>query len=257
MSNMNCNEFENARRHAVESRTAVLSESLRAHSERCEDCAASVAADAVLARSLPEWLSAVPPTDLTDSVLNQWRSELAAASVNSTAPAVTRRAPKLTSTNSETSRNSRAPGRGMTIVAAVCLLAIAPLIVSTSVSVEHNPMKPLSGVVAHRNAEPNSRRVVSPATAPAPEIDGIVRNVGSAYLGLAYDVRDTLSDAAVLISEVDLQSEAAATDGDLVPPTKDVPRGEWTNEFKPIGRKVGKAFGFLLEAIPTDGFTSI
>lgn len=251
MSKMNCNEFESAHRQAIESRSAQLTESLHAHAAECDACASSVAEDAVLERTLSAWLNAVPRVDLTDVVLARWRSEQPALPV---APVVAAKTPKLVSSQSDTTAGrSSARGVGLMLVALICLLAFVRLISTTTVPIERNALNG-SPTVAAQDSQPKS--AIPEGAEPVPEIDGLVRNMGSAYLGLAYDVGNTLSDAAEIIPSVGFRPEVGTADGDKTLLPAAAPSGEWTNEFKPIGQKVGKAFGFLLEAIPTNGFTS-
>jgi hypothetical protein len=103
-----------------------------------------------------------------------------------------------------------------------------------------------------------SHPVPNPAVEPQPEIDGLVRNMGTAYLGLASKMRTTLNDAADLIPAVSFigteNSVPKTNSGDPKPNTGNT--SEWTDDFKPIGKKVGKAFGFLLDVIPMNPATS-
>lgn len=250
MSNMNCSEFEAALTHAVEIRSADLPEAASRHADACDACAQLRRSQAVVDRVLPAWRAGVPRVDLAEAVVSLWMREREARPAETANPPVPAPvAVRVESVASAPAANRRAV---MPAVSAVCLLAFGALLLTSPGSTRPNPTPSLT--IDERPAPAAVAKV--PAVDAVPEFDGLVRNVGSAYLGLAYDVRDTLSDTADMIPRVEFRGELPGTNAEPKRQPNRLAPSEWTNEFKPIGRKVGEAFGFLLKAIPTDGFTS-
>eukprot|EP00913_Durusdinium_trenchii_P023425 g22003.t1 len=231
---MNCSEFEQAHTVATATRAEPLPSALREHADVCERCAALVAEDAVLARALPAWLSDLPAVDLTEMVLSRWRDEHSESSASESKLVKPAASPRLVASAPERDQRSSARFAVLTIALTVCLLAIVPLVLSKSSPVR-GPSADVAGTVAGLNTDATHPK--PGVEEPAPEIDGLVRNVGSAYMGLASDVGTTLSDAAGMIPSVDFRPSIDGADTGPELPPNPVSTREWTNDFKPIGKK--------------------
>lgn len=246
MQNTSCNEFEAAHRHAVETRSEIADETLRQHARECVACGASAVDDAVIRQSMPDWLAAVPLIDFTGAVVTDWLSERETATGEIL---VVEPKPSTDETISNTRPGMNRRGVWITVVASACMLALAVLFGGPAEAPRNTDTATAD---LSPNIEPTTKRVEtapSPTTQP-PEFSGLARKVGSAYLGLADRMGDTLSDAAGIIPKVSFPTDPLATSVDPKPLGNVEKRAGWTREFQPIGTKVGNAFAFLLDAIP-------
>ena len=245
MSNMSCNELSQLLNESVENRSTLEERVLTAHTAKCDSCAALVDSHFLLSRGIGSWLEGVPDVDLTEAVL----ADLAVDSNLTFQSAPTFQA-AIETPSDHVSRQIPSRGIALVLAAAVCLFVVAPLLFSPNgpqtiqTPTDHKTLAAIETGASH----PAS----NPAVEPQPEINGLVRNMGTAYLGLAGEMQTTLNDAADLIPTVSFTgteiSVPKTNSGDPKPNSANTP--EWTDDFKPIGKKVGKAFGFLLDAIP-------
>ena len=255
----NCTEFEQLLNESVELRQPVEGSVVRGHIQGCTPCRQRWQQFSLLERSIPQWQSCLPDVDLADAVLAQLafnRSteiddlspEDAAAS-----PARERAAamPNLHSRNdrpvrlrvaSPVRQNSTVSGRSMVAVLAV----VATVLLLISQPFESGTRERIA-IVRSTPTEP----IEPTASESATDVEAIVRGAGSAYLVLAYRTADVFSDAVALIPEQTLLKPAGT-------PNLNSPADKVNLEFpfggqlQPIGRDVGHAFDFLLEAISTE-----
>jgi hypothetical protein len=259
MPDLNCTKFEERLMLAVEEHQtlgdAFDEESepqsaewreLRAQAHACPHCRQLWNEFALLERVLPAWKSQIPKVNLADAVLARWREEQSPGS--HAAPQDAAAKPK----------NQRKPnGRflfSLMLAVAVAVLASVPFwFVPDSNDGIPGTMFP----VAITDPPPLPDKLDDPtANAPRPkeseqppDWQALAQDASSAYRVLASDAADSFASAAVFVPARKPAAEA---------PKPDTPRpaSGWVEGIgtglKPIGQDVGRAMGFLFEALPSD-----
>lgn len=251
MPTMKCTEFEQKLRESVECRRPIDSDELRGHASRCDRCRIVWEQAKCLERIIPLWQARTVEVDLVDAVLTQValgdrrhetsRAATSASTVVSQIPG--ERIPAIDSESSavqrRTPRNARRDGWAvLTAVAVVLLLMIRPLLQSDSTQ----PEMPAAGT-----------QFVELDNAPRPnepiagDVDAFVEDASSAYLTLALNAAEAVTDMTTFVSPVEPPSMTIEFDA-AAPTWID----RWGDNLKPIGHDVGKAVEFLFKALPVD-----
>lgn len=254
MPDLNCTEFEAQLEQLVEDHQTLedLSEEptdpvwrdLRAHANACSHCRQLWNDFALLERVMVPWKDSLPPVDLADAVLGRWKAEN---------PSHDQTAPAHASPPSPSAKRSLWPML-LVVVAAIVLSfrfwdsppteegmppTIETKVTNADNSFEEQPKLP----------EPRSQNAPGPEEkTPEMDWDTLAQDARSAYWVLASDTADAFATVSVLVPP-----QKPAKNPDLVPADK--PKKGWTEEigsgFKPIGQDIGRATGFLLDALPT------
>ncbi|MCH8827996.1 MAG: hypothetical protein IID45_00300 [Planctomycetes bacterium] len=257
---MNCNTFERTLQEALEKRISADGEELRRHADACAECAGLLAENAVLAEAIPLWNARVPAVDLTDAVLTRWngmrRETVPVADRHADAGAIVSGTSKPIETVVSAPRpaaTSRSRIAFVAVVAVFLFLAAVPFLF------ERTSTPPANGVSqqqtgSNSNARVNRRETRSKKIIVVEQshddLDHLIGDVGTAYLGLADEMRETFTDAADLLPFPQFgkgEPQGEKTNGPSFPAALSA---DWSRGLKPIGRKVEQAFGFLLDAIP-------
>jgi len=259
MSNINCTEFKGLLEQAVESRQSLDTSVLREHVAMCSECRCAWVAALLIDRAAAEWKKAIASVDLSDSVLYQLAterdedasrvtltSEIATDFVTSTEPPIA----------ASGRRFSRSPKwlRRRSMVAAFGVLAgtVCVAITIGRVGGPRQSAKPGAIEVAEQS-HTSARKLVVPAqtdksqAANQAPVESLVRDAGSAYLNLAGGAAKAVAAAAVLVPPAD---SPAAPDSQVK--EKDRWVDEVGREFEPVRRHLSQAFGFLIQAVPTE-----
>ena len=220
---MNCTEFDHALDAAVESRSPVDS-ALREHARACRRCGDRWEQFAILDRAISDWRIQLPEVDLADAVLARMAFDNPAS----------RTTLSVHSTESKTARGRARPLAAITICATA--LVVACLVILTP---GHSP--------GPSNSPGDDTAIVEtapPAAEPAEPIDVALRDAGSAWLALANQTAEAVTEAGTLRPSPDVLAEVEAP----APPTR-----RWYEslgeDLKPIGANVENAAGFLIEAV--------
>jgi len=245
MPNLPCTEFDRRLEAAIEERR-LPEAALREHAAGCERCRAAWEQYALLDEAITAWRAGVPDVDLTDSVL----SRLAFDS-QTTAPAATVAAV-----------HSRRRARWIAVASASAAALLVALLLSPLARVNdapevagNQPVLPATGPA--NSSTPEAAEPLAPVVAVRPAVDEndddteltlLVRDAGSAYLGLANGAAEAVAQGAMLLPAVALVS------GDGV--TVDEAPASWVDQFRrdltPIGRNIENALEFLFDAVPAE-----
>ena len=263
---MHCNGFDHELRDSIERRDTAGRPELREHALGCARCRPVWEQHVLLERAVQTWKGRVPPVDLTDRIMAHWAfdggAELSERLGYAETPALSAEhngrllanSPRLAS--GMTRPAERRIGGGIVVAAAVAALAIllSPLLWRANDQV--GPDVPDVAGPAQRNEAPAPRGERPPQDRNASarvefaqgtvRLDSAVREAGSAWMGLANEATGTVREMAVFLPERTLIA--------AVSPAEPVePASRWTDRLRqdiaPIGRDVGKAMDFLLEAV--------
>lgn len=258
MPDLNCTEFEAQLEQLVEDHQMLEDWSeetagpqakawrdLRAHANACAECRSLWNDFALLERVMVPWKESVPPVDLADAVLSRWKEENppgnSAATSKTAAPA-----------RSASVKRSLWP---MLLMIAVAVFACFPLWYSFPKD-EKPPGVPVSITDAQESIENRRDLPETLSQAPShpqemePEVDWetLAADARSAYWVLASDTADAFATVSVLVPP----QKPALSPG---PVSTDKPKKGWTegigSGLKPISQDIGRASGFLLDALPT------
>jgi len=249
MPNLPCTEFERRLEAAIEERR-LPEAALREHAAGCERCRAAWEQYALLDDAIAAWRAGVPDVDLADAIL----SRLAFDS-QTTAPA------PLAAQNLPAAP-SRRRARWVAVASASAAALFAALLLSPLARVNDapevardQPVLPSAAPVIPSTPDPAEPSAPVVAVRPAvdendddAELTLLVRDAGSAYLGLANGAAEAVAQGAVLLPAVALVSGDGAT-ADEAP-------ASWVDQFRrdltPIGRNIENALEFLLDAVPAE-----
>lgn len=241
---MNCIEFDQAIRASIENREP--DERLAEHAENCTQCAEIWRIQNALDRVIDQWASQLPQVDLTDAVLSDmWNGELVASNRGRRSP----ESPVL-----PVVEHSSAPGRvvpwnvgsqpsprsgGWSVLAVVAGVLLLMLRIGM-----HSDDLNSRGDLESGTPLPHRSASTLPPRPPAAELSNLFEETRSAYWSLAREAGDAASSVSVLLPPRDYERPIDQTEQ---------PSGvfeHWKRHLEPIGRDVGKAFGFLLDAVP-------
>lgn len=254
MHDLNCTEFEARLMQAVENRQtlgdfgdeanpkAALWQVLRDQANACPHCRKLWNEFALLDRVLPVWKSQLPQVNLTDAVMTRWHAEQSAKS-------------EVTLKRTEKIPVSISWQRIFALAMAVVLIAALPFLFR-----QRPADLPEMVPIAHTDfplieEESTSHAAQTPPT-EVPELDAdwqvLAQDAGSAYWALAHEAADSLASVRVFVPPQQTKST-------LPEPKEVAPSSGWAegigNGFKPIGKDVGRAMGFLFDALPGDAPT--
>lgn len=254
MPDMNCTEFEaQLRRLALDRRSleegpdkgsgsqAEIWRDLRAQANACSHCRQLWNEFALLDRVLPLCRELTPPVDLADAVISRWKNENAAGDSSA----------KTGASVSGSAQPPRSAGRS----AIVLLMAIAAAVLACFAFLfsprQHDELPPSVPVAKNDLPDPpgspTKRQPTKPVKAPDLNWQSMAEEAGSAYWALANDTAESLASVTVFVP--------ARKPAPKKQPTEAVPPQEsWTKSMgtglKPISRDVGRAMGFLFDALP-------
>jgi len=254
MLDMNCTEFEaQLKRLALDRRSleegpdedsgiqAEIWRVLRAQANACRHCRQLWNEFALLDRVLPLCRELTPPVDLADAVISRWKNESVGGDFS------TKTRPPI----SGSTQPPRSAGRSaivllMTIAATV--LACFALLFSPR---QHDELPPTFPVAKNDSPNPPGSPIDQQPTKPVkpPDLNWqtMAEEAGSAYWALANDTAESLASVTVFVPP---RKPRAKTEPDqAIPPQETWTKGIGTG-LKPIGRDVGRAMGFLLDALP-------
>jgi hypothetical protein len=258
---MSCTEFESALCAAVEDRHAGHVEQLREHAAGCVHCHALWEQFAILEQAIPAWSTRQPQVQLADAVLARLGDQRTAREMQpvGVAPAA---AP-------QPARSRRRLAAAAAVAVSACALVIAFWPASPAVDLPGEGSQIADTAPAATDeqkpaqAEPaaNAIELDKVATNDQPssdqpsaaEIGKLVREASAAYMVLAEGAADAVVHTPILLPRTDL----VASDHD---DESDDARAEswidgWGEQLQPIGKDVGNAIDFLLDAVPLDPTT--
>lgn len=260
MPDLNCTEFEAHLEQLVEDHRTLedLSEEttdpqaaawrdLRSHANTCSHCRPLWNDFALLERVIVPWKECLPPVNLADAVMARWKDDSHAG--NQTAPSRV--------TKQDRPSSSKRFLWQMLLVVAVAILASVPLwfspededgLPTTTYPVtetgSQNPLGDQSDLPETLSKNPPKDLVQEPDM----DWDTLAQDARSAYWVLASDTADSFASVSVLMPP----PKPAKTPEPIRSPK---PKKGWTEELgsglKPISQDIGKASGFLLDALPT------
>ncbi len=254
---MNCNEFERSLDDAVVDRKQpeAVSDLLGEHVAECAACSTRWDEFLLLTEVVPRWNVGFDAAtdwdaiDFADSVLFELASEKdRVSSSQSPAPVLQSPPPRVLVGTSRVS--PPAPSRKTSsLVAAVCAMALVAV-----VFVWPNG-KPAgesdSATVATNNVGDAQPKDVP----PAPPIDELLADAGTAYQFVATDTAEMLTDGASFFraSGISLPAERSPDQANGAPSIADEIPGRLQRigqSLKPIGHSVSSATGFLFDVLP-------
>lgn len=289
MSTRKCFELEAFLEEAAEARqTAALRTDLESHLRECGDCRLRWAEARFLDDALVVWAAALPSVDLVSSVLAPTASdgnasEAAAddrfASISRCSAEENRSircdpprhdgfaengAQKPAVPRSENHRRDGRPaGRveprwsAVAIVAGAMLavgglgwsLLRAPIVSSDPAVARPEDPAVLPRQFAEDAAAMAHRKTPASSEGADVELTGLIREAGTAYLSLAEDAADRVRDVASLVAAAPQRlssgGDASARPSSANPENEDGSANGW-------GKRLGRAFEFLMEAMPED-----
>lgn len=254
MPDMNCTEFEARLNQLVEDHRSLEVDSsvpeagiwreLRAQAHACPHCRRLWNEFALLERVLPLCKELGPPVDLVDAVIARWREESGSDRSPSSAP------------------KSGPPANGNTrwifplfAVIAATVLACFAFLFRPDPSDDHLPG---TVPVATIGDEPDQSEFENATSHESTDIDAepelelnwqaMAQDAGSAYWVLASETADSFTTVAVLAPPLKRSAEKPR------PTPETNTRSGWSTGIgaglKPIREDVGKAMGFLFDALP-------
>ncbi|GAB4140457.1 MAG: hypothetical protein Tsb009_09790 [Planctomycetaceae bacterium] len=264
MSKPNCNKLEEHLKSSVEHRAPIGMETFREHLRQCQSCAQLVRAHRLLETAIQSWRTGIPEVDLTDAIMNQMQQEW-----EQTSSSISVAAEESPHTTTSLKRNERSPsgtsgstgkrfhGMTMATISAACLLALFTLLNHPGTTPTGSKPGELQTLALSNSTDSSNPKEINENAKP--EIEGLVRDMGAAYQGLAIEMKSTLSETAELFSSVSFLGEQPGNSRKKEASPDPVPSlsNEWTENIKPIGKEVGKAFDFLFDSIPADPPNSI
>lgn len=254
MPDMNCTEFETQLRQLVLDRRSLdegpdegsgsraeFWRDLRAQANACPHCRQLWNEFALLDRALPLCRDLTPPVDLADAVISRWKNE------NATDDFSTKTRPPI----SGSTQSPRSTGRSAIVllmaIAAAVLACFAVLITPR----QHDELPPTFPVAKNDSPDspgsPINQRATKPVKTPDLNWQTMAEEAGSAYWALANDTAESLASVTVFVPARKPAPKKQSTEA--VPPQESWTKGIGTG-LKPIGRDVGRAMGFLLDALP-------
>jgi len=255
---MNCTEFELKLTAAVESHQSLDSRELEAHLADCADCRVRWEEYALLEQAVSVWRESTPPIDIVDAVV----AELA---FDGNGPIETPRAAKPYSVGAEPQHEETArrnlptgrvhPRRLFRSVMSACVVAAAVLIavftLPTSDSTPGNG--PLPPLVENPAPDPDiPETVAGPVLDADDDLDTLLLDAGGAYLVLARDAVDVVADATLSFPSTQRENVTTQRNQSIDAPTASDWVDKFEDELAPVGRNLGQAFDFLIEAVPAE-----
>ncbi|MGH7200443.1 MAG: hypothetical protein ACREJB_07550 [Planctomycetaceae bacterium] len=245
MPDMNCIDFERLLNEALDEREPLENGALGEHAKACADCREIWQRHALLDRAVRAWRADVPRVDLVDAVLSRlaFDGTQAAARPRPASP------PRRTST-----RNAVA----VLLTAAAVLVLLAAWLgrlesSKTDIATDQrandqraNDAAPVK--VTDRRTNPDRPNPPAPEDAVEPaDLDLLVRNAGSAYLGLVDEAKGTVSEASSVMPSLAADSSPPESPGLDEPPDWDA---GWQEEIKPLSDKVQHALNLFWDVLP-------
>ncbi|MBT4865128.1 MAG: hypothetical protein HON53_08425 [Planctomycetaceae bacterium] len=257
----NCTEFEQRLREAIESRASVDEATFCAHAADCDDCRRQWEEYLLLSVAVAEWNSGQPEIDLADAILAQHAfreneeyaiqptsqdvetANIATSTRLESRPTVFLQTAKTASDQIHSSRQ-RYSALAVIASAALVLCSIATLFDPPTVQEQLAGKMPTTS-----HAVPN--RNMTDDEAAGADVEALVRDAGSAYMGLARDAAEVFTDTVAFIPEQTLPT--ADPTNALGSNSDDSEQSTpWGQELEPIRRDVGQAIDFLFETISTE-----
>ena len=225
MDNMSCTEFEQSLKQAVETRSEHELRDLRDHAAACPICRPLWQRFTLLQQAIPLWKAQVPDVDLSDSVILRVAAGQPAAA-------------------SRPARSSRLRWAvALTTAAAVCALAVILWPAPENRQVVESPQPPV--VEPQQDDTP-----LEPVVAMQPAHEGAVRKGGDAIMVLAENAAGAVVKTPMFLPPASALSAGDTGQTDEAPASSWL--AEWSQDLQPIGREVGNAMNFLLDAVPLE-----
>lgn len=240
---MNCVEFESAVEHAVEAR-APLAEAAVAHAKVCSHCQQIWALNQQLDQIIGVWQQSSPPAGFVDSVIAKLTDPTYASEPRDLSDLGLDLRPQPIRTPQcpfPVRRSTRTQMVAVVSMASCLLVAVIGLLYLTSES------NPLANQLAKSDAFPIE--VTTDASYNVSDrLAGVISGIRSEYREIA---SGTTSAAREIVTSIPLRVAESvlpdAEDFEMIPDANDVKR-----ILQPIGARVGSAFSFLLETVPSE-----
>ena len=240
---MNCIEFEYAAEYATAMREP-LPEAVLAHARACSHCQRIWALNHQLDEIISAWRQTPPPVGLVDAVLAKladptFASEPQDLSDLRSEPLVVRH------------RHESAPVRRSNRTQAVAVVSMASclFVAMTGLLYLFSETDHSGNRLTRSAAAPVAIEVTTDASYDVSnKLVGVLTGIRSEYHEIA---SETSSAARDLVTSIPLRVAES-----VLPATEEfemIPDGNNVKQiFQPIGKRVGRAFGFLLEAVPSE-----
>lgn len=238
---MNCIEFESAVEHAVETREPV-SEMAIAHMKTCSNCQQMGALCQQLDQVIAVWRQLIPPVGMVDSVMSKLADATYAAEPADLSDLQVELKPQPVRTPHDPT-----PIRRSTRTQLLAMGSMVACLAVVSVGVFYSA--PNATPLAQSERPPIAIEVTIDASYDVSDkLTGVLAGIQSEYHELANETtlaaQDMVTAIPLRVAESVLPT---STELDILPNTNSV-----KEILKPIGTRVGNAFSFLLEAVPTE-----
>lgn len=228
---MNCTEFEREAEEILDERGNALPPDLQAHLALCASCRAEWEAKTTLLLAVRSWRTISAPRHLAAAVMEKLSKE---GLLPQNAQVVAARLPRRREPRGSTFAAICAAAALVLLVAAISNLGLPP-------SPNNFETSRMATAFPAESADERQEERVAEAWA------GLWRGMHDEYQGLSVETARVLSDLGKV-------SEAAVL---LPPPPTVEPRDDhsagspWWGLHRPVSERVGRAFDFLKEALPT------
>jgi len=258
---LSCTEFEQQLREAIDSRAAVDEAAFCAHAADCDDCLRQWEEYQLLSVAIAEWNSDQPEIDLVDAVLAQHAfrgneehaiqptPQAVEAENIATAPGLESRPRVFLQTVKTASDPIHSSRQRYSVLAVLASAALVLCLIATPFNPPSVETQLTGRSLTASHPAPNPKMADDEATGA--DVEALVRDAGSAYMGLARDAADVFTDTVAFIPEQTLPTAnpTNALDSNADDSKQSIP---WGQELEPIRRDVGQAIDFLFETISTE-----
>ena len=243
---MNCTEFKTAVERAAEIREPLTPDAL-AHVSTCSECRSVLAIDQQLDAVIAAWRHAEPPTKLVDAVLAElsnplWQDDL--QEINELSKIEDE---ELVTVGQSIESTPRRRNRSRVLV--IASLSVCLLIAVVSIGLYSGARSPHLGDLAQATHLGDSDPSLADSSMDVSEtLVELLFDLQSEYREMA---TETTSAAREMVNAIPQRVSASMMPDpdeiDLLPSSSDVRR-----MWKPIGNRVGTAFSFLWQTVPSE-----
>lgn len=251
---MNCTEFEQTLNECIESRRSAGVGPMREHAANCMACGQRWELEVILRRAIPIWKDQTPSVDLVESVLGKLafddRYPIQNAKLSRDVAGLDEADSRVQDSIGRGHRRASPQQTGWQsiaiLVTVASLLFMLAFALARPVTVDKN--RPSGGgQIAAGNIKTDNP--LQQSNQDEPEIDSLLRDAGSAYLVLAKGAAHVLVDARMLLPPTDFNDSIFGSDQNPSD-QRASGSGKWRRELQHIGRDLGNAVDFLLDAVP-------
>lgn len=238
---MNCTSFELEAQQLLDERQTALTPELQQHADTCPECRAFWQSQRALLAATRSWSRAVVPERLLDHVL----AELSQPTVDSIRSTVAHRR-----TESSTRKPHQTAWIAVASTAVVMFLAVTLL-----------PFSPSTSTLETQTSIANLPRTSTPVAVTTPTdadptlvaetLSGIWQGVHEEYRGISQQTVQVFEEFREFPESSTLMPKLPASESSSHSTTPQATPA-WLRLTRPVSDRVGQAFDFLNDAVPSD-----